>query len=66
MDSHAHPPEAIEKVEEMAGSGSMEVTFTYRNVNYSTADSKPQQGSEDDEELEMQVEEPPVDPTQED
>ena len=32
------PPEAIEKVEGMAGDGNMDVTFTYRNITYSTAD----------------------------
>ena len=43
------PPEAIEKVEEMAGGGDMTVSFTYRNVNYSTADLEPiQEGNDDD------------------
>ena len=32
------PPEAIEKVEEMAGDGDMEITFTYHTTTYSTSD----------------------------
>ena len=32
------PPEAIEKLENMAGDGDMEITFTYHSTTYSTAD----------------------------
>ena len=48
------PPEAIEKVEGMAGDGNMDVTFTYQNITYSTADLELPQASEENDEAEME------------